>query len=190
MSSLAAAMNGMSWELGAVAVGVAVLVAAAAAAIQSWVSPSSAGVTGLLDRGTSHSDSPTIRLGGLEATKAGAWLSRVLGPLVAVVRPTRSDELSQLRSRLIQAGLRSKHAMEAFLVSKVVLATAATLSFLEINGHQPGGLGFPAFSGARLFEAPMEADLQQSLFTVQLLFEPAEGLFHRFAFFQLDFGHK
>jgi tight adherence protein C len=150
MSSLAAAMSGISWELGAVAVGVAVLVAAVAAAIQSWVSPPSVGVTGLLDRGTSHSDSPTIRLGGLEATKAGAWLSRVLGPLVVLVRPTRSDELSQLRSRLIQAGLRSKHAMEAFLASKVVLAATATLSFLEINSRQSDGLGFPVVGGVAL----------------------------------------
>jgi hypothetical protein len=31
----------------------------------------------------------------------------------------------------------------------------------------------------------MQADLQQSLFAVQFLFETAEGLFHDFAFFSL-----
>ena len=146
MSSFTAAMSGISWELGAVAVGVAVLVAAVAAAIQSW----RADAAGRIDRVTGRLDPPTIRLGGPEATKASAWFSRLIGPLVALVRPTRSDELSRLRSRLIQAGLRSKHAMEAFLASKVVLASAATLSFLEINSRQPGGLGFPVVGGVAL----------------------------------------
>jgi tight adherence protein C len=62
----------------------------------------------------------------------------------------RANELSQLRRNLIQAGLRSKHAMEAFLASKIVLAAAATLSFLEINRRQPNGLGFPVVGGVAL----------------------------------------
>jgi len=51
------------------------------------------------------------------------------------------------------------------------------------HGREAGGFGFPAFSGAGLFEAPMQADLQHGLFAVQSLLEPAEGLFHRFSFF-------
>jgi tight adherence protein C len=99
---------------------------------------------------TSRPDSAPIRLGAREGTKAGAWLSRLAGPLVALVRPTRSDELSQLRTALMQAGLRSKHAMEIFLTSKLVLAAAATLSFLDINGRLTGGLRFPVVGGAAL----------------------------------------
>jgi len=151
MSSLTSALSGMSWELGAVGLGVAVVVAAIAVAVQSWFSPPSADVAAL-DRTTSRPspDAPTIRLGGLESTKAGAWLSRFLGPLVAVARPTRSDELSQLRSRLVQAGLRSKHAMETFLASKVILAAVATLGFLELNGSSRNGMTFPLSGGFAL----------------------------------------
>ena len=36
----------------------------------------------------------------------------------------------------------------------------------------------------------MQADLLQGLFAVQFLLEPAEGPFHRFAFFQFNFSHK
>jgi tight adherence protein C len=135
MSSIAAAMNGIPWELGAVALGVAVLVAAVVAAFRSGVSPDVAALDGVTSRPAP--DAATIRLGSPEGTKAGDWLRRLAGPLVALVRPSQSDELSQLRRSLIQGGLRSQHAMEAFLASKIVLAVSATLSFLEINRRQP-----------------------------------------------------
>jgi len=147
-SSFVVALNGIPWELGAVALGVAVLVAAAAAAFRSGASPDVAGLDGVTSRPAP--DGPTIRLGGPEGTKAGAWLSRLAAPLVALVRPSQSDELSQLRRNLIQGGLRSKHAMETFLASKVVLAAVSTLSFLEINRRQPDGLEFSAAAGFAL----------------------------------------
>jgi tight adherence protein C len=143
MSSLAAAMKGISWEFGAVALGATVLLGALAAAIQSWR-------TDAASAEPAPTADATIRLGGPEPTKASAWLSRLAAPLVALVRPTRSDELSQLRSRLVQAGLRSKHSMEAFLASKVILATTATLSFLEINGRAADGFGFPMVAAVAL----------------------------------------
>jgi tight adherence protein C len=145
MSNLGAALNGIPWELGAVAVGVAVVVVALGAAFRS--SDSQPRLDGL----TSRPESVTIRLGGPRANKAGAWLSRLAGPLVALVRPSSgSDELSQLRRNLIQAGLRSKHAMETFLASKIILATTATLTFLEINRRRPNGLGFSVAAGVAL----------------------------------------
>jgi tight adherence protein C len=70
--------------------------------------------------------------------------------LIGLARPTRVDELSQLRSRLVQGGLRSERAMEAFLCSKLVLAVAATLAFLQINGRLAHGLKFPMVGAATL----------------------------------------
>jgi tight adherence protein C len=147
MSSIAAAMNGVPWELGVVALGVTVLVAAVAAAFRSGVSSDVAALDGVTSRPAP--DAATIRL-GTEGTKAGAWFSRLAGPLVALVRPSQSDELSQLRRNLIQAGLRSKHAMETFLASKIILAATATLSFLEFNRRRPDALGFSVAAGFAL----------------------------------------
>jgi tight adherence protein C len=144
MSSFEATMRGIPWELGAVGLGVAVLVAAVAAAIQSWRGDV------VIDRVGSRPDPVPIRLDGREATKLSAWLSRLVAPLVALVKPSRPDELSQLRRNLIQAGLRSKHAIEVFLASKIILAAAATLSYLEFNRRQSQGLGFPAVGGVAL----------------------------------------
>jgi len=48
--------------------------------------------------------------------------------------------------------------------------------------QEASGFRFPTFPGAGLFKAPMQADLQQSLFAFQFLLEPAQGLFDRFTF--------
>jgi tight adherence protein C len=149
MSSLLSSLNGIPWELGAVAIGVAVLVAAAAAAFRSGVSADVAALEGTSSR-PAPAAGTSIRLKGPEGTKAGAWLSRLAGPLVALVRPSQSDELSQLRRNLIQAGLRSKHAMEAFLASKIILAAVATLTFLEANRRNPDGLSLTVVAGLAL----------------------------------------
>jgi tight adherence protein C len=143
MSSLTATMSRIPWELGAVALGVAVLVAALVAAIRSW-RPDAA------ESEMIPPDSASIRLTGPEANKAGAWLSRLVAPLVALVRPSGSDELSQLRRNLIQGGVRSNHAMEIFLASKIVLAATATLTFLEVNRRQPDGLPFAVAAAVAL----------------------------------------
>jgi tight adherence protein C len=144
MSSLTGTMNGIPWELGAVALGVVVLLVAGAAAVRSMRADTDGGLERV------SPDSASIRLTGAEATTVGAWLSRLAAPLVALVRPSKSDELSQLRRNLIQAGVRSKHAMETFLASKIILAAAATLSFLEINRRQQNGFGFPEVAGVAL----------------------------------------
>jgi tight adherence protein C len=80
---------------------------------------------------------------GTPTRKTGTAWARLLRPFVALARPTRADELSRLRGRLVQAGLRSPHAMELFLGAKLVLAAAATLTFLELNGRLARGLRFP-----------------------------------------------
>src|SRR6266566_2920058 len=50
------------------------------------------------------------------------------------------------------------------------------------HSREAGGFGFSAFFGAGFFEAPMQADLLQSLFAVEFLLEPAESLFHGLSF--------
>jgi hypothetical protein len=55
--------------------------------------------------------------------------------------------------------------------------------------RKPGRLLLPAFPGAGLFEAPMQADLQQGLFAVQLLLEPAQGLLDRLSSSEFNFRH-
>jgi tight adherence protein C len=139
MSSIAGAMGGFSWELGVVALGVAVLVAALAAAVRA-LAPRREGP---VDPAISTPVAATIRLGAGESTKATALLTRLAGPLIELVRPSSSNELSQLHIRLIQGGVRSEHALEAFLASKVAFAVAATLSFLELNAHRPSSFGLP-----------------------------------------------
>jgi tight adherence protein C len=76
-------------------------------------------------------------------SKAAAALGRLLRPLVSVARPTSTDEISRLRTNLVQAGLRSERAMETFLVSKLLLAGAATMTFLNFNSRLPNGFHFP-----------------------------------------------
>lgn len=146
MSSITGAMGSFPWQLGVVALGVAVLVAALAAAVRALASTSRAGS---VHPPTSAPDATTIRLGAGETTKAGALLSRLAGPLMALLRPG-SNELSQLHIRLIQGGLRSEYAIEAFLASKVAFAVAATLSFLELNGQRPSSFGLPMVSALAL----------------------------------------
>jgi len=140
MSDIVGATGGLSWELGAVALAVAVLVAALVAAVRALASPPREGP---VDPAISGPAGPTIRLGAGAATKAGALLSRVVGPLIEFVRPSGSNELSQLHIRLIQGGLRSEHAIEAFLASKVAFAIVATLSFLQLNSRRPSSFGLP-----------------------------------------------
>jgi tight adherence protein C len=148
MNNITSLLSGIPWELGAVGVGVAVIVAAVAAAIQSRVSPDVAALEGPVRRPAP--DAATIRRSGADGSGFSAWLTRVTAPLVALVKPPQGDELSQLRRTLIQAGLRSKHAMETFLASKVILAGTATLTFLEINRRQPDGLALTEAGGVAL----------------------------------------
>jgi tight adherence protein C len=78
-----------------------------------------------------------------DSREAGSVLGKLLRPFARLVRPTQATELSRLRARLQQAGLRSDHAMELFLASKLLLACAATMTFLYINSRLVSRLAFP-----------------------------------------------
>jgi tight adherence protein C len=73
----------------------------------------------------------------------GSLLHALARPFAWMTRPTRAAELSRLRLRLTQAGLRSPYAMEVFLASKVLLAVIGTVLFIQINAQLSRGLKFP-----------------------------------------------
>jgi tight adherence protein C len=75
--------------------------------------------------------------------KESRGLSRWLGPVAWLARPSRADELGKLREKLIQAGLRGPHAMDILLASKVLLGVGLPVLFFQINGRLQSPLEFP-----------------------------------------------
>lgn len=63
-------------------------------------------------------------------------LGRLLARIAPLARPLRADELERLRNRLLQGGVRSEHAVSAFLGSKIVLAVALLAGFLWFNSRR------------------------------------------------------
>jgi tight adherence protein C len=135
----------LNWEL--VAIGLAVLSAlvAAAAGLQALFAGPRSVVLERIDRVVGQV--PAGR-GARDGQKSSALWTRLARPFMALVRPTRADELSRLRGQLVQAGLRSERSMELFLGSKLVLAASTTVIFLQVNGRLPRGLVFPMEAAA------------------------------------------
>ena len=148
MSVVASMVLGMSWQLGAIALGVTALLVALAGAAHVLLAPRD-GVVARIDRMAGRPEAAAAALPHQDS-KAAALLGRLLRPLVALARPTNSDEISRLRSSLVRAGLRSERAMETFLISKLLLAGAGTMTFLNFNSRLPHGLQFPMVGAAAL----------------------------------------
>ncbi len=70
---------------------------------------------------------------GERADGGGFTLSRILRPIGWLAKPTKVAELSRLRSRLIQGGYRGPFAVELFLATKLIAATAVTIAALQLN---------------------------------------------------------
>jgi tight adherence protein C len=142
------AMAGANWELLPIAVGVAAMVAATVAALREWFPSTSTGVVARIERivarpmATAFTRAPQTGWNRL-------W-SRLAVWLAVLARPSRAEELTRLRSHLVQGGLRTERAMEFFLTTKLLLAAGTTLVFLEINSQLPRGLTFPSVAGAAL----------------------------------------
>jgi tight adherence protein C len=130
MAALQAALSGLNWEMGLIGLGFMIAILSAAAGVRAMTTPVQNEIVDRIDRVVGRADS-TPR--GAGAT--GSLLARLARPFVTLLRPTRADEQSRLRTRLVQAGLRSVHAMELFLASKLLLATAATITFLQVNSQ-------------------------------------------------------
>jgi tight adherence protein C len=148
IASLLTAISAMNGELVAIALAGTAALVAMVAALQALVAPRRSEVLERIDRvvGSAPADGRTAR----EGKRAPGLWSRLSRPFVALARPSRADELSRLRLQLIQAGLRSERAMEAFLATKLVMAAAATVIFLQVNGRLPRGLIFPMEAAAAL----------------------------------------
>lgn len=139
----AAAITSMRWELAAAAFAGMVFVAAVAAGIRARLARRDE-IVERIERVVASS-SQGLRGEGApsESEDPQAALARLFRPVAWLARPTRSDELAQLRAKLIRGGFRGKHAMEVFLGVKLLATPALTLTFLFVNSKLPTPLTFP-----------------------------------------------
>jgi tight adherence protein C len=141
LDGLTASLAGMNlnWELGGLGVTSLMFVVLIAAGARALLVPRRDEVIERIDR-LNEADDIRARL---EQAGAGGVLAKLLRPFARLLRPTQSIELTRLRTRLQQAGMRSDYAMELFLASKLLLACAATLTFLYVNSQLVRRLAFP-----------------------------------------------
>jgi tight adherence protein C len=111
-------------------VGLAVALVAVAAGIRSMFFSGPTDVVRRLEQTVGRADAVERAVG-----RPGRTLGRVLQPLSWLARPTKAAELSRLRNRLIQAGLRNPFALETFLATKLIAAFGCTVLMLELNSR-------------------------------------------------------
>ncbi len=137
MTELSAWLASLPWQL--VAGSGAAMVAVVAALLGfRWLFPPPSEIARRLE-GTAAGVEPVDRV----EEKQDKALPSVLRPLAWIVRPSKAEELSRLRQKLVHAGLRGPRAMEGFLVAKVLLAVVLTVAFYQINGRLQRQLTFP-----------------------------------------------
>jgi tight adherence protein C len=140
MESLQVALGAVGWPAAALLGAVMTTVLLLAAALRATFVRRTDDVLDRLDPVVAR---PLAGEAAGEGDGSGRLLSRLARPFAWAARPTRAAELSRLRVRLMQGGLRAEHAMELFLASKLMLAALATVGFLQINGRFANGLQFP-----------------------------------------------
>jgi tight adherence protein C len=138
VDGLRQALSEFNWETGLLLLAAMTTVLLLAAGARAMFVGGRDEVIERLDRVVGRSDSED---GGSDG--AGWLLQKLARPFAWATRPTQAAELSRLRLRLTQAGMRSDNAMELFLASKVLLATLLTVGFLQLNARLPNGLNFP-----------------------------------------------
>ena len=129
------------WEVPVIIAGAMLTVILAAAGLRAALGRGRDEVRERLERAAG--DAAGAGSGSGSGSGDGGLLARLARPFAWATRPTRAAELSRLRARLAQAGLRSDHAMELFLATKVVMAATVTLAFLHVNSRLAHGLRFP-----------------------------------------------
>lgn len=131
-------VDALPWQLLVAALsGVFALLAAAVG--WRYLFPARSEVALRLERALGRSDEPDQRM----AQHEPGPVTKLLSPLAWLVRPTRQDELSRLRARVHQAGLRGPFAMEVMLAMKVILAAVPPIAFYQVNGWAWHPLQFP-----------------------------------------------
>jgi tight adherence protein C len=117
-------------QLALATLGLMVALVAVAAGIRTMFFSGPSDVVRRLERTVGRADAVERAVG-----RPGRGLNRVLQPLSWLARPTKAAELSRLRSRLIQAGLRGPYALETFLATKLIVAFVSTVVILEANSR-------------------------------------------------------
>jgi tight adherence protein C len=151
MSVLQAWLGDTNVQLALATLGLMVALVAVAAGLRTMFFSGPSDVVRRLERTVGRADAVDRAVG-----RPGRGLSRVLQPLSWLARPTKAAELSRLRNRLIQGGLRGPFALETFLATKLILAFAGTLLMLEAN--------------ARLFHARFPMDMVLPVWTCIVAF--------------------
>jgi tight adherence protein C len=137
MDWLASVYDSFPWPLAGGALAASLALAAAGLGLRRML-PGRSVVIERLERTVGRIE-PSEHLAG----KVEAGPSSYLRPVIWMVRPSRAEELSRLRQKLVQAGLRGPRALELFLAAKVLLAVALTVAFLQINARLQRQLVFP-----------------------------------------------
>jgi tight adherence protein C len=130
MNLLHAWLGDMNVQLALATVGLMVALVTAAAGIRTMFFSGPSDVVRRLERSVGRIEAVDRAVG-----RPGRTISKVLQPLGWLVRPTKAAELSRLRNRLIQGGLRSPYALETFLAAKLLIAFSATVFMLEMNAR-------------------------------------------------------
>jgi tight adherence protein C len=123
-------LGDMNVQLALATLGLMIALVTAAAGIRSMFFSGPSDVVRRLERTVGRADVMDRAVG-----RPGRTLSRVLQPISWLVRPTKAAELSRLRNRLIQAGLRGPFALEVFLGTKLLAAFVSTVLMLELNSR-------------------------------------------------------
>lgn len=91
----------------------------------------------ILARRLADAEPPPFAAAPLETEGRGpGLLGRLLAPVARLARPGRQEELARLQLRLQQGGIRSEHAVSAYLATKIVLASSLLGAFLFVNAHR------------------------------------------------------
>jgi len=151
MNLLQAWLSDTNVQLALATLGLMVALVAVAAGLRTMFFSGPSEVVRRLERTVGRADVVDRAVG-----RPGRTLTKILQPLSWLARPTKAAELTRLRARLIQGGLRSPIALETFLATKLVLAFVSTLVMLEAN--------------ARLFHAKFPMDLVLPVWTCIVAF--------------------
>jgi len=130
LAFLQAWLGDMNVQLALATLGLMVALVAVAAGLRAMFFAGPSDVVRRLERTVGRADVVDRAVG-----RPGRGLSKILQPLSWLARPTKAAELSRLRSRLIQGGLRGPFALETFLATKLILAFASTILMLEVNSR-------------------------------------------------------
>jgi tight adherence protein C len=139
MTALPAWLTSLPWQLVA-GTAAAVLAVVSAFLGVRWLFPPPSEIARRLEGSAGEGSLEPVDRVEEKQTKQ---LPSVLRPLAWIVRPSKAEELSRLRQKLVHAGLRGPRAMEGFLVVKVLLAAVLTIAFYQINGRLQRQLTFP-----------------------------------------------